>query len=121
MRVIKFRAWDTATKELRRDVTGFEGVTGLMDGIFVDGAFRSILRGEAVPMQFTGLTDKNGKEIFEGDIFSDGEGTFQVWWNEKVGVWAISDSDGVAEWLSDYNESYEIIGSIYENPELLNQ
>jgi len=69
----------------------------------------------------TGLKDKNGKEIFEGDIFSDEDGTFQVWWNEKVGVWAISDSDGIAEWLSDYAESYEIIGNIYENPELLTQ
>lgn len=74
-------------------------------------------------MQSTGLKDKNGKEIFEGDIlygyagedfweiveFDTEEGKWirkDIWYNSKLG-------------LSENNEFMEIVGNIYENPELL--
>ena len=74
-------------------------------------------------MQSTGLKDKNGKEIFEGDIlfghagedfweiveFDIEEGKWirrDIWYNSKLD-------------LSEYNENMEIVGNIYENPELL--
>lgn len=74
-------------------------------------------------MQSTGLCDKNGKEIFEGDIlygyagedfweiveFDTEEGKWirkDIWYNSKLG-------------LSENNEFMEIVGNIYENPELL--
>lgn len=124
MRENNFRAWNARTgKILDGDLIESEPMisTGLSYGkLFVAETYHGDWR-ELTLMQSTGLRDKNGKEIYEGDIFSDEDGTFHVWWNEKVGVWAISDSDGVAEWLGDYNESYEIIGNIYENPELLTQ
>jgi len=89
--------------------------------------------------RYTGLTDKNGKEIFEGDIltsdcypFKDGgEPNYnaEVFWSEgslrfctelhcvnpnKAGI-----SDGICEGLTDIDIQYEIIGNIYDNSELI--
>jgi YopX protein len=71
-------------------------------------------------MQFTGLKDKNGKEIFEGDIVTYKVGavkvTGPVWWSVEGAQWAKGD---IGQQLSSYQKTTEIIGNIYENPELL--
>ena len=76
--------------------------------------------------QYTGLKDKNGKEIYEGDVLQfeyDGEMHIAgaVKWREEVSIWAVDIGIGLTTiepedaWVPD---TYEIIGNIYENPEL---
>lgn len=85
---------------------------------------------DATLMQSTGLKDKNGKEIFEGDVIAievDDTGTpinARVFQNSKIGVlmfYVFEDNEDVpmVELLEDNSVAFEIIGNIYENPELL--
>ena len=69
--------------------------------------------------QFTGLHDKNGKEIYEGDILEDTLGRKKLVEYYKDGFWLNAFLEG-AEWcLRQVNSSSKIIGNLYENPELL--
>jgi len=127
-RELKFRVWDTATKKM---LSGFHlfGETTLIGGIHVwqqqEGEAIGIKRSnisalaDLIIMQYTGLEDKNGKEIYEGDIVQRGvvlfsNGKFQGYYYESNG--------GIAEsWEDDlYKEKdIEVLGNIYENPELM--
>ena len=85
--------------------------------------------------QYTGLKDKNGKEIFEGDIVTDGKFKWIIEWHDQQAMWWMSpviDSKVVGdEYLimtlnnkklgNGYysRKDLEIIGNIYDNPELL--
>ena len=72
-------------------------------------------------MQFTGLYDKNGKEIYEGDVFRIPPDKHHHYEELNVveysdGVYSLSDH---GLYLNDWNSRGEVIGNIYENPELL--
>lgn len=113
-RIIKFRAWDWDAKKIIDNVPVFEGVAfeNATTEDEIDNCQRLISEVENYPlMQFTGLLDKNGKEIYEGDIVSS-EG-----WNNQVVEW----KEGMQPYFQYYQDSedMEIIGNIYENPELL--
>ena len=108
MREIKFRAWDG----LRMTLCGisFNNSNG-----WLEIPSRSIL------MQFTGLSDKNGKEIWEGDIITGLIGqSHQVSWDEDKCAFVLRKPfDGCLPDKCSAAKFWEVIGNIYENPELL--
>jgi hypothetical protein len=130
MREIKFRAWDG--ERIRYDVTGFEhGVKNEMAGIFLDGDYWSldqesftskVHERHAIAMQYTGLKDCNGLEIYEGDVI-DSKYKYKVFWHRDS--WKIKANHGTMLGLSAFLAlrekakcPVEIIGNIYENPEV---
>ncbi|HZG83849.1 YopX family protein [Paenibacillus sp.] len=72
--------------------------------------------------QLTGLRDKNGKEIYEGDILDiklmDGNEIFRVVYDDRRARFHLYDNEGVG-WSFDHTNEYEVIGNIYEHPHLL--
>ena len=75
--------------------------------------------------QYTGLKDKNGKEIYEGDIVEWAGYKMEVFWGEDIGIgygfcWRpCGDNKGYHESMTGFIDEYEVIGNIYDNPELL--
>jgi len=92
MKKFKFRAWYEPNKVMQ---FFFLGEVPVSDQI----------------MQFTGFKDQNGKDIYEGDIVNHWKETFEIKDLLQFGYW-------VFECTFD-NECAEVIGNIYENPELL--
>lgn len=70
-----------------------------------------------IVMQYTGLKDKNGKEIYEGDIIDIGIGKTQIKWNHSHLAFRLKGYN--IQKLTEYNDFFEVIGNIYQNPNLL--
>ena len=117
-RILKFRAWTGR-------VCLYPPELGEWD--FEDcELFAGYNKKPTVLQQFTGLHDKNGKEIYEGDIIEDRWGRKYIveWSNERSGwiPFANGTGCGCCEVDMIYNsKDTEVIGNRYENPELLEE
>lgn len=125
-REIKFRAWHREDKQMLTIVNlsfmkwaATEQYEVECQGFDAAGNHRGKFALDEVElMQFTGLKDKNGKEIYEGDIVEDTIGPMVVEWdNQEVGFVFVNKEDEAQQYVM-YPE-LKIIGNIYENPELL--
>ncbi|KKK50349.1 hypothetical protein LCGC14_3125930 [marine sediment metagenome] len=119
----KYRAW--INDEMLYDIQNSSGANSPTFGHYLEWK-------DCVVMQFTGLLDKSGKEIFEGDILTEKYGrmsgaieqhTLFVKWNEYGARWQQTDdikNTGFGTFTSLTKDGeYEIIGNIYENDNLL--
>lgn len=125
----KYRMWNEITSRLHSvDRLCFDSEAAqYKDEV---GVSRFIKFKNAILMQSTGLLDKNDKEIFEGDVVKNGKNvmcmkrhdTLGFYVEQKGEVQFIADGMDLEEFEEDAKEiadSIEIIGNIYENPELL--
>lgn len=134
-RVLKFRAWHKDIKHMFYAQPNGEFIGEVNEErVCSDFDFKDLLDEEVkwpyVPMQFTGMLDKNKKEIWEGDIVKaalmhHGEAgtpfTAFIFYNEHIGSFRIGyDSlGGGAQDEIYFRYQIEVIGNVYENPKLL--
>lgn len=129
MNIIKFRAWHTIQKKMYSpEEMGEDQLTLMPDGkglINVSSISTQLSQfiNEMIPLQFTGLKDKNGKEVYDGDIIQvdNEENPAITECKYDKGCFILEDNAG-GHWtrqLHHQPERLTIIGNIYENPELL--
>lgn len=135
--ILKFRAWYVLAEEMINEILMISFVRKEIIGKFSDGStsvplkFEDKRNGEdVILMQSTGLKDKNGKEIFEGDIIAievdDTEAPInaKVFQNRKKGMLmfhVFEDNEDVpmVGLLEENSVAFAVIGNIYENKELI--
>lgn len=116
-REIKFRAWDRKNKKFALEINMSQNPMYWADQLHADWELT----------QFTGLHDKNGKEIYEGDII---EWKYLQTWHKNEVRWVgggfVVTTSGFKDDLNEPQDlslvsilNCEIIGNIYENPELI--
>lgn len=137
MREIKFRAWDEQNKVMHNEVefirSGIDGNDWILfksdkqkleDGNVLNNPY---FQQQIKLMQYTGLKDKNGVEIYDGDIcktlhsaFRDDDNTIGIveFYNGRFSR-KIKYPSGQYNYHDLFNFHCEVIGNIYENPELL--
>lgn len=121
MREIKFKLWDSdcstmilpedsKTNQIRMWLNGVQAE----DDVWIQNC---------VLLQFTGLKDKNGKEIYEGDIidYFPGKKYGIIVWDNELAGFCLNVDNLRFSWHENnpFIADYKIIGNIYENPELL--
>lgn len=104
----KFRFWNTVDKKMQN-----------LNGSLLAQAFNN---EKLIPMQSTGLKDKHGKLIYEGDLLQQPSlpHIVQCEWF-KGGFWLNGWANGASRELEQMHSCYEVIGNIFENPELLKE
>ena len=128
-REIKFRAW-MREQEYMTHLKGFYKNTNtcwftlIEDGL--NGQHVSVrVPQDAILMQYTGLKDKDGVEIYEGDVVKwdekNGGNIEDVQWSEDELAWICHNPKDNGSWLCCADRIGTVIGNIHENPELLGE
>ena len=117
MREIKFRAWNEQTNEMI--------IPSMIDNPCKTSINEKYYRQHYILMQYTGLKDKNGVDIYEGDIIRHPKATepenlgwIVQWHSYAFIVKMVSDTDTMYQ-LNNQFSSCEVIGNIYEHQDLL--
>ncbi len=134
-REIKFRGWNKVDKEMIEiwDINFKDGYAGAENK---DGGVYDIDNKDIELLQFTGLLDKNGKQIYEGDIvkntatFHDLDSLcesfltdklfFEIYWCEGEAQFRMK-NDEIEQHFNLSGRTLEVIGNIFENPELVEE
>lgn len=135
-REFKFRTWDTINKTMvwPEEIEFYSDNTFRINGGWVCPGSEE----DYIVMQFTGLKDKNGREIWEGDILKEddcdslyelkfglgkmdgGVYKYMGFYLDEINYKGPFDGQGDNEyWIGRVKECFEVIGNVYENPDLL--
>ncbi len=111
------------------DLTGFEGHSA-HESKWVDALYEP----KAILIQYTGLKDKSGKEIYEFDVIIHNDNQYVIRYSDNLGIIALattkeySSFEGIVKrnhryrdqaWLYNVQKYLSVIGNVFENPELL--
>lgn len=128
MREIKFRAWDIQNERMVYDPDRFEPSYSEDEKVISPWVFYETwqdredgIRRSCQLMQFTGLLDKSGKEIYEGDRLKDSSGYIWVvyWYEDHACFGCYNESlPNIKHEIID-NLNCEVIGNVFESPDLL--
>lgn len=120
MNNLKFRAWDKTTKKMSK-VTAIDFSTKPFRVFYKAYGNENYFNQDAILMQSTGLFDKNGKEIFEGDIVRNiytGSIGRVYWCVHNTGFFYYVEKDKKHYTVFRANHNLEVIGNIYEDKEV---
>lgn len=127
----RYRVWDKLDKEIYEagEIHWFRGEFDFIG----DGITFKRDADEVELMQSTGLFDRNGQEIFEGDIVTDGDVISDIKYHQTLGFYMIGkygfsvpfgqgvDVEYFEEFAVHVSKTFEVVGNICENPELLEE
>lgn len=131
MREFKLRCWNTTTGEMQ-EIESIDFNHGKVEQVNTDNDRILFPDKECVLMHYTGLKDRHGIEIYEGDVvtwhnkyfeYNNPPREFKGQIKYDTGHFAIFTFDGTwdnADWVGAITD-IEVIGNIYENPELLKE
>ena len=124
MRQLKFRVWDKLAERFTTCDEGYQGHYVLN----LKGEFHNLQNGsggqEYIVQQFTGLVDKNGVEVYEGDIlkckgFDDWFDNVGFYYNVTVKYNTVQSGDSQIAGFAYIPMDREVVGNVLQNPELL--